>query len=167
MSKRLSNPVLAVVCTHNIYLPFRSSVLYLSKSSYLLPLFESSIRDETALVDLILVLGDRDDRCFSLLRHVQIEYLDLEHMNKFLDSVYPGHLDSISWRAVCKCVRDRFQEKPRSLPLAEASMRSVRPRFLFDESRPFSGIISHLASECGGNIHEKGVVNITGSGQAS
>jgi hypothetical protein len=35
--------------------------------------------------------------------------------------------------------------------------------FLFSDS-PWSGIFSHLTTECGGNVHEKGVVNITTSG---
>ena len=31
------------------------------------------------------------------------------------------------------------------------------------DKRPFRGIISHVSEECGGNVHTKGVVNITSS----
>ena len=34
----------------------------------------------------------------------------------------------------------------------------------YNEDRQFDGIISHLASECGGNVHQKRVVNVTSSG---
>ena len=35
--------------------------------------------------------------------------------------------------------------------------------YLYDADRPFNGIIKHSTCECGGNVHQKGVVNITSS----
>ena len=35
--------------------------------------------------------------------------------------------------------------------------------FPFYEMRPLDGIITHLTRECDGNVHEKGVVNVTAS----
>ena len=40
-------------------------------------------------------------------------------------------------------------------------------KFLPCDDRPFWGIISHLSKECGGNVHVKGVVNITTSSNSS
>ena len=37
------------------------------------------------------------------------------------------------------------------------------PKFNYDSSNPFSGIIAHLNQQAGGNVHQKGVVNITSS----
>ena len=36
--------------------------------------------------------------------------------------------------------------------------------FTYNSSSPFDGIISQLQRECNGNVHQKGVVNITSSG---
>jgi hypothetical protein len=36
--------------------------------------------------------------------------------------------------------------------------------FVYKPGEEFNGILSHLTKSCGGNVHEKGVVNITSSG---
>ena len=33
--------------------------------------------------------------------------------------------------------------------------------FVYDSSKPLDGIIAHLTRECGGNVHDKGIVNAT------
>ena len=35
--------------------------------------------------------------------------------------------------------------------------------FVYDSSKPLEGIIAHLTRECHGNVHSKGVVNVTAS----
>ena len=35
--------------------------------------------------------------------------------------------------------------------------------FPFDDMRPLDGVIAHLTHECGGNVHEKGIVEVTAS----
>ena len=35
--------------------------------------------------------------------------------------------------------------------------------FVYDSSKPLEGIIAHLTRECGGNVHDKGIVNIWGN----
>ena len=36
-------------------------------------------------------------------------------------------------------------------------------QFVYDAEKPLDGIIAHLTRECGGNVHEKGVVKVTAS----
>ena len=35
--------------------------------------------------------------------------------------------------------------------------------FVYDSSKPLEGVIAHLTRECGGNVHDKGIVNVTAS----
>ena len=35
--------------------------------------------------------------------------------------------------------------------------------FVYDSSKPLEGVIAHLTRECGGNVHNKGIVNVTAS----
>ena len=39
----------------------------------------------------------------------------------------------------------------------------VEGDFVYDEARPLDGIIARLTRECGGNVHELGVIEVTGS----
>jgi hypothetical protein len=43
------------------------------------------------------------------------------------------------------------------------TLRSRGVGYAFDPSSPWSGILSFLTSQCDGNIHERGIVNITSS----
>ena len=54
----------------------------------------------------------------------------------------------------------------------ESSVLSVSDRvkkegsgreFVYDESKKLDGVIAHLARECRGNVHDKGIVNVTAS----
>jgi hypothetical protein len=39
-------------------------------------------------------------------------------------------------------------------------------RYSYNKGEEFDGIINYLTTECGGNVHEKGIVNVTCSGSA-
>ena len=45
--------------------------------------------------------------------------------------------------------------------LKEEEPRRKKGEFLFYNDRPFWSILAHLQEECSGNVHIKGVVNIT------
>ena len=124
------------------------------------------LRDENWLLDNLIVLGEYEDEYFSLLRHVHIEYLDLIHTNKFLECVYPGRLDAAIWSSICKLLRGGYKAEPQALPSVSPSSRALAVTYRSVDAYPFDGIIGHLAKECGGNVHVKGVVNITSSSNA-
>ena len=62
---------------------------------------------------------------------------------------------------------------PLALPAPDATPTHTVPgkvpklaggEFVYDSARPLDGIIAHLTRECGGNVHKKGVVEVTASG---
>ena len=42
-------------------------------------------------------------------------------------------------------------------------MLGKRREFVYDSSKQLDGVIAHLTRECGGNVHDKGIVNVTAS----
>ena len=52
-------------------------------------------------------------------------------------------------------------------PLRERVFGNVKAptvrKFRYNEAKPLNGVIAHLTRECGGNVHEKGVVEVTAS----
>ena len=46
---------------------------------------------------------------------------------------------------------------------AEVKLVLRQHHILYDAGKPLEGIIAHLTRECGGNVHEKGVVEVTAS----
>ena len=39
----------------------------------------------------------------------------------------------------------------------------MRIWLVYDSSKPLDGVIAYLTRECGGNVHDKGIVNVTAS----
>jgi hypothetical protein len=116
------------------------------------------LRDEDFLLDFILDIGMEG---IGLLCYVQSEYLSVSGIDRLLNAVSFDSLDTGLWTSLCR--RLRFPIMIRSRPTSRFPLL----QFGFDSSHPFAGIISHLTSECGGNIHTKGIVSITASSTES
>ena len=57
---------------------------------------------------------------------------------------------------------------PAAAEKPETDMRApVQREFVCIEGMPLDGIIAHLTRKCGGNVHKKGVVEVTGSSWAT
>ena len=55
------------------------------------------------------------------------------------------------------------QEVARLKALAGKVTAPAGTEFVYNDAKPLDGIIAHLTRECGGNVHEKGVVKVTAS----
>ena len=97
-----------------------------------------------------------------LFEFLYFEYLSEDRIKEFASfarEVVLGHLNAVMWDRICKRL-------VQSVPL-KGNPRRVEPEkkigdeFVYDASRPLDGIIAHLTRECGGNVHEKGVVGVS------
>ena len=70
-----------------------------------------------------------------------------------IGALWLSKLLSISQRLACELV-GACQE-------ISSGKAPVGIEFIYKEAKPVDGIIAHLPCECGGNTHEKGVVNAT------
>ena len=117
---------------------------------------------EEQLLDIILELQSKVSESYSVLfRYIQFQYLEGEKLQKFLDSVYPDLVDVSLWRSICGCL-ERIA-KARDLDDLVLSNRYMSDLFTYSTD-PFGGIIAHLRAQAGGgDILEKGVIDITAS----
>ena len=129
---------------------------------------------EDALLALLLELASEDVAYSGMLRYVRFQFLSKESLDSFLERVFPDLLDGSIWDSICGCLRllNGSEVGKAGIP-SERYHSAVKKKkepagieFTPDKGA-FSGIISHLRSQCGGNVHEKGVVNITASGNGS
>jgi hypothetical protein len=112
------------------------------------------VKDEDSFLGFMLHLFPSDSR---FLGYVRSEYLSPEGIDRLLNAVSSDNIDRSIWASICR--RLRFPVSVTSLPAS----RFAGCRFELDPSRPFTGIISHLSSISGGNIHTKGAVMISAS----
>ena len=116
---------------------------------------------EDALLRLLLELASEDVAYSGMLRYVRFPFLSKESLDSFLERVFPDLLDGPIWDSICACLR-LLNGSEVGIP-SERYHSEAKKEFTPDKGA-FSGIISHLRSQCGGNVHQKGVVNITASG---
>jgi hypothetical protein len=95
----------------------------------------------------------------SLLGFVRFEHASPEWIDAFVSAISYSSLDLRLWSSVCRRLRHRIVLDSEERPIHRYG-DIVRT---FDPSSPWSGVLSFLTSECGGNVHERGVVNITHS----
>jgi hypothetical protein len=104
----------------------------------------------------------KGEEYFNLIGHAVCRYLSLEGIRKFAERMKGAGINERIWDFICGRL------------LCEASDRKLtRPRFVYEENpyhyrylagHGFEGIIKTLTDECGDNVHQKGIVNISTSG---
>jgi hypothetical protein len=119
------------------------------------------IENENWLCELICELVEKNAEYFQLFDFVQFEFVSNRIIPKFFECLSVRELSMRIWRNL----RRRL-----ALPVMP---RTLKRRFLLHETtflpkvdRALNGIISHLTSECGGNVHELNVVDVTASSEA-
>jgi hypothetical protein len=122
------------------------------------------LRDEESLLEFISSLGEE----YSFLyRYIECRFLSLEGIKNFISILDETNIDEGLWSSICRrlcCeVCDQKLSKPRFVCCGN-KMSGPGRDFPYIEGHPFRGIIHEMTKQCGGNIHEKGVVNITSSG---
>jgi hypothetical protein len=90
-----------------------------------------------------------------LYEHVQFKYLTSNAIDIFMSSFSPEAMNGKIWESLR--LRLKLGLCKWDLPETRFGTRN----FFFVQGGHLTGIINHLTKECGGNVHEKGIVNIT------
>jgi hypothetical protein len=114
------------------------------------------IESEDWLLSLLISLGSD---FANLLGFVRFEHASSERIDAFVSAISYSSLDSRLWSSVCCRLRYRIVLDSEERPIHR--YRDIGRTF--EPSSPWSGVLSFLTSECGGKVHERGVVNITSS----
>jgi hypothetical protein len=128
------------------------------------------ITNEDWLLELIVKLGSK---YFELLGSVRFEYLSCSSIDLFFENVDFVDIDSGIWHQLWIRSRHHLIYASNELSLNRfKNCFSRSPQSDSDSASAsasaslFSGLIHHLCDECHGNVHERGVVNITCSSRS-
>ena len=113
------------------------------------------------VADLFTANPNDQDVCFRMFGALWFDCLSLENVQAFCKIC--GHflhdMDSIMWehlsRRLCHNVAVDRNDAMRK------RYRHAKTVIEYNGSNSLSGIIHHLSNQCGGNVHDKRVVNIT------
>ena len=125
---------------------------------------------EDKLFEILFQLASKDEVYNSLMRYVRLQNLSLAVLDEFLSYVFPTFLDNEIWNQICGCLRlvSESELSKKDSPNTRYGVQAKKNvnEFAINNAQ-FTGIIAHLRQKCGGNVHEKGIVNITASGTGS
>ena len=118
----------------------------------------------------LVTLRDRVDRHSVLLEEQQRRVLELERQLQDLRQAVGRLTEEVSQLRAAGVVTAQSHATPapaRSTQQQRKVSVSVQASavYLYNPSNPLEGIIADLTRKCGGNVHEKGVVEITASSQ--
>ena len=127
------------------------------------------LESEDWLYKFICSLIEKDESFIDLLEFVHFEYLSVEVIEDFIsfsDSFIFDRMNSSLWKSICRRLSlkpslDGSTYKNEQRSRYGRLLESKYDEFPLDRSKPLNGIISHLSKKFGGNVHDKGVVNIT------
>jgi hypothetical protein len=105
---------------------------------------------------LFQVLIDIDSLYFELIGFVRFEYLSSSSIDFFFEHVSFDNLTADIWHQLWIRSRHRIVYDTKIFPLNRFRNCAIR-----SPESPFSGLLCHLCEMCGGNVHEKDVVQIT------
>jgi hypothetical protein len=112
---------------------------------------------EDNLCEFFISLSERDLSFVALFEHLRFEYLSIPILSKFCDFI-SDHFEYLN-HSIWSSLRRRLLH-PISIirPIDRFGGKCFSPV----EGSPLEGIISYLSDKCGGNVHERGIVTITG-----
>jgi hypothetical protein len=116
--------------------------------------------DEDSLLNFIL---SREEEFSALLGYVECQFLSVSSIDQFLSKVTKENVDSVIWSSICRRLQwESVDDKANCGRFASIKYEE----FVVTKGQEFNGILNELTKKCGGNVHEKGIVNITSSGDA-
>ena len=129
------------------------------------------LESEDQLFEIIHGLVNEKGKEYAvLLRHVQFQFLSSENLDTFLGLIFPDVLDASLWRLVHENLRlvcdARNQEALHGerYELPEKIREHQKDKYVTCSCpSAFTGIMSYLRERCNGNVHDKGIVEITSS----
>jgi hypothetical protein len=111
------------------------------------------IPSEDWLFDLLFSFGPQYLRLIGLVR---FEYLSVSSIDTFFERISIDELNEDIWHQLWVRLRHQVVYSSDDIP-----RESLKDFVLPSPDSLSSGLISHLRDECGGNAHEKGLINIT------
>jgi hypothetical protein len=113
------------------------------------------IPNEDWLFEHVMKLGSSS---FELFGSIRFEYLSASSIDLFFKHFCFENIDSGIWDQLWSRMRHRIVFHYHDLSLNRFTDFVTRTP---QSDTPFSGLICHLCHECGGNVHTKGVIDIT------
>jgi hypothetical protein len=122
------------------------------------------LKSEDWLYDFISSHFEKDNRSFGLLEFLKFEFLSSELISKFVDRSVEFYdlLTLPVWESVCRRLLLSVSADSSDHCRRYGEVLSPSPKGIdFKVNSTLEGILSYLRQQCGGNVHDLHVVDVT------
>jgi len=155
-TKSPSNPEIQYLAVH--FSEFKYSMIKKIPFECLVQVLQQpnlKVESETWMFTLISgLVSEFGSQYKVLLDFIPLEALNESEIAHFITLIDSSNISPRIWQSICQRLM---------MGLKSTSQRTLGKTYEFVSTQPFSGILSSLTNECGGNIHLKGVVEIISS----
>ncbi|OHS93277.1 hypothetical protein TRFO_11888 [Tritrichomonas foetus] len=127
---------------------------------------EIQLSNEDELFDFVYSCFLNDRSFLSFFEFVKFEYLTAEKVTQFVKEINFTELNIGIWNSLCKRLCDNSVQFVPSETDGNSRFINNKINLQINKNDPFEGIIQYLNNQCGGNSHEKGVIEVTASSTA-
>ena len=104
-----------------------------------------------------------DDEIISFYEEIRFNELSENKFNEFIEKLSASKMTEKLWQNLRKCFYTNMKNQPQQANDNRYSFKRLKFEYDGNESHRFEGIIHHLTEKCGGNVADKGIVNVTAS----
>jgi hypothetical protein len=125
------------------------------------------IESEDWLYNIIWELVEIDRSYFSLLEFVQFEFVSTDIAARFIQSSHDliDFLNSSIWMSLGRRFIHPISPSNSNCRLIDKKSNLNERRFSPNGKSLLDGIIAHLTSICGGNVHDNGIISVSASSE--
>ncbi|KAK8850239.1 hypothetical protein M9Y10_018364 [Tritrichomonas musculus] len=125
---------------------------------------ELKIEDEDTLLRFILEIYEKDKKYAPLFEYIYFENVKDEALSEFFNEFDIEFLTNGTWSSIFyRLIQSRKRPSKNGRCKNEHKFKIITK----EKNNDFRGIMRYLSEECGGNIHDKGVVEITSNSYQS
>lgn len=99
----------------------------------------------------------------SFFEEIEFIRLSEDKFNDFIENFSSGEMTGTLWKKLCKCFYTNMKKSSPNDVKNGRYFKGQRIEFDGNEYHRFEWIIHYLTQKCGGNVSDKGIVNVTAS----
>ena len=139
--------------------------LDLETSELLLSNPSLQIESEDSLYDFVRSRSEGDKSFSSLFEFVLFEYLSEDRVRDFVSFANEHLLENLTSGIWSRVSVRLVQATKVAAKNPRVISKGSKKEFLYDSSKPLSGVIAYLTEQFHGNVHDKGIVQVTSNSE--
>lgn len=119
------------------------------------------LEDENSLLDFVIELYQKNEKNSNLFEYVDFSAVDQENIEEFVNTFDLNDINLSIWKMICKRIIQTSPSKKVNQLRYHKEINDNVKVFELKSKNELNGIFKYLSDQTKGNIHDKGIINVT------